>query len=67
MDSKQIIDIFKRYEEKFGEWLYTAWDFSSVDWQGLATEAEKCIKQNKPLSEQTRQRFAEHFDKDKLY
>ena len=67
MTNKRIMEIFKEYEDKFGEWLYTAWNFDSVDWQGLAAEAEKCIKQNTPMKDKVKQSYLEHFDSDKVY
>ena len=67
MDKKKMMRIFEAYEETFGEWLYSAWDFELVDWIGLAREAEKCIQRNKPMTEETKNKFFEQFDEGKVY
>ena len=51
-NAKMVWDIFKEYEAKFGKWLYCAWDFDSVDWEGLAKAAAQSIKNNSPLTDE---------------
>ena len=52
-----FITVFDKYEEKFGENLFSAWDFDSVDWKGLAKEAEKCIKSNIKLTDDQKEKY----------
>ena len=47
-----FMNVFSKYEKKFGDNLYSAWDFDSVDWIGLAKEAESCISHNQKLTEE---------------
>lgn len=66
-DTKHMMDVFTEYEKKFGEWLYSAWDFNSVDWDGLAELAEKSIENGKPLTDEQKNQFFETFEDGKVY
>lgn len=67
MDGKEIMQIFENYEKSFGEWLYSAWDFESVDWIALAQEAEKCIQQNTAMTDKTKAKFFDQLEQGKVY
>lgn len=66
-DTKHMMEVFTEYEKKFGEWLYSAWDFDSVDWDGLVQAAEKSIQDNKPMSDEEKQKFFGEYEDDKVY
>lgn len=67
MNEERMIEIFSEYEKKFGIWLYSAWDFDSVDWEGLIKEAEKCVQNNMPMTEETRMQYFEQMENGKIY
>ena len=52
-----FITVFDEYEKRFGENLFGAWDFDSVDWVGLAKEAENCIKSNIKLTDDQKEKY----------
>lgn len=66
-DTAFIMGTFEAYEKKFGEWLYKAWDFSTVDWLGLAKAANTCVISNTPLTDEQRKKFFGEFDEGKVY
>lgn len=66
-DTKHMMDVFTEYEKKFGEWLYSAWDFNSVDWDGSTELAEKSIESGKPLTDEQKNQFFETFEDGKVY
>ena len=67
MNNQHMIDVFVEYQNKFGEWLYTAWDFSMVKWDELTKMAEESIKNNTPLTEEQKQQCYEQFNSDVVY
>ena len=67
MDNEKMMQIFEDYEAKFGVWLYSAWDFDSVDWKGLAKEAEKCIQDGNPMTDEVTEKFLKQLDDGKIY
>lgn len=62
-----FLHVFKKYEKKFGVNLYCAWDFSSVDWIGLANAAEQSIKNNSPLTDEQKSKYYEQFTEGMIY
>lgn len=67
MDNKKMMRIFEDYESRFGEWLYSAWDFDSVNWKGLAEEAERCIHEGKPMTDEIKEKYFGQLEDDKIY
>lgn len=67
MNEKEMIEIFEEYEKNFNVWLYSAWNFDSVDWIGLAEEAKRCIQNNSPMTEETKMRYFEQLENGKIY
>lgn len=67
MLTEKAWNIFKEYEAKFGVWLYCAWDYDSVDWDGLAKAAEQSIADNSPLTDEQVSKYHGEFEKDKIY
>ena len=68
MKSKNhMIEVFTEYENKFNEWLYSAWNFDFVDWDGLVEAAEESINKNKLLSDEQKRKFYGDFTEDVVY
>lgn len=62
-----MMQVFKDYEKKFGVWLYSAWDFDSVDWEGLAAEAEKSIQNGHPMTDDVKYTYFDQLEDGKIY
>ena len=62
-----FMKVFSDYEKKFGENLFSAWDFEDVDWLGLSKEAEQCIKSNSPITDEQKAKFYGQLNEGKVY